>query len=94
MLELLDDESRFPEATDQSLLTKWSQQFNGPFFRLSPNRNVPRAAPQSVGASAGHNSRTSLSFFIQHYAGQVRTFQIFSCYARPLMVLDISHILA
>lgn len=69
LLALLDEESRFPQSNEQTLLQKWRQNIVSPHFILPPTSNsLSRKSLKRYQSSA---IDPQLVFTIQHYAGQI-----------------------
>ena len=69
LLALLDEESRFPQSTDHSLLQKWRQNILSSHFIIPPASNsLSRKSLKRYQTSA---IDPQLLFTINHYAGQI-----------------------
>ena len=69
LFALLDEESRFPQSTDFTLMQKWRQNIVSPHFIATPTSNSLSRKSSKRHQSISLDSH--LLFTITHYAGQI-----------------------
>ena len=68
LLALLDEESRFPQSTDQSLLQKWKRNIDSTHFQIASRSNS--LSRKSLKRYQTSSIDPQFVFTIHHYAGQ------------------------
>lgn len=72
ILALIDEESRFPKATDYTLVDKLNANFSNSPLYIRSKSSFSSSSQHSISSSASSALQSIPSFSIMHFAGQVQ----------------------